>query len=275
VTSAALSWLRGIQDAALLAFAGVLAFRAFLLPREWRQEVPGLGLLAGASGLVALAAGAAWFAAELAAVAQPASPADWLSALPPFVIGLPFGQLLPARLALILLALLLPWPAVRMVLPLAAVALQPWLGHPAEFGLAVPNILHLLAGSLWAGGLVPLLLCMLALPPPAAARVLRRFSVVGAASVLVLAGTGLGQAWVLAGGVWGLTGSPYGRVALLKAGLFALALALAALNGLALTPALARSPNLAATLRLSVTMEALLALAIVLAAGWLANMQPG
>jgi putative copper resistance protein D len=158
-----------------------------------------------------------------------------------------------------------------------AIAMQPWLGHAAQIGagLALSEVLHLLAAGLWLGGLIPLLLCLRALPLRDAARVSRRFSWPGLAAVLILAGTGPAQGLIMAGGAAELVGTAYGRVALLKSALFALALVFAARNGLVLTPKLGRFPAVSRALARSIAVEAIIGAAIVLAAGWLAELAPG
>ena len=94
------------------------------------------------------------------------------------------------------------------------------------------------------------------------------------ATVLLLAGTGLAQVVVLAGGIPGLLHTAYGDVALLKALLFTLAILFAVCNRLILTPRLIRSPSVSVLLQFSIAMEALIGAAIVFAAGWLANLPP-
>jgi mono/diheme cytochrome c family protein len=114
------------------------------------------------------------------------------------------------------------------------------------------------------------------LPPPAAASVCERFSPIGLACVLVLAGTGFAQALELIGSLPALLGTAYGHIALLKIALFLLALTLAAVNRLWLTDRL-RTGALGARrhLLVSVAVETLLGLAIITAAAFLASTVPG
>jgi len=274
-----LTLLRGCHDAATLSLLGALAFTPCVLARDLAPRMaPALRRLARLGGALALALGVLWFLAETAQVADSSGIAAILGAVPDFVTYLSFGQVLLARLVLIALALaLLARPLIALAPALAAVVLQPWLGHAAQVGagLTASEALHLLAAGLWFGELVPLLLCLRALPLRDAARACRRFAWIGLPSVLVLAGTGPAQGLVLAGGAMGLPGTPYGRVVLLKAALFVLALAFAARNGLALTPRLGRHPALSRALAASIGIEATIGGAIVLAAGWLAELAPG
>lgn len=94
-----------------------------------------------------------------------------------------------------------------------------------QTGLSVPlDVLHLLAVAVWLGGLAALLV---ALPPagPAEGRRLRRgipassvdrFSRLAAASVAVLAATGLYQSWRQVGSWDALLNTAYGQVLLVK-----------------------------------------------------------
>ncbi len=274
-----LTLLRGCHDAAVLSLLGALAFTPCVLARDLAARMaPPLRRLAGISGALALLLGIGWFLAEAALVAETHGIAETFGAVPDFVSYLQFGQVLLARLVLIAAALaLLGRPSNALAPAALAVAVQPWLGHAAQIGtgLGASEALHLLAAAIWLGGLIPLLLCLRALPSHDAARAFRRFAWPGLAAVLVLAGTGLAQGFVLAGGAAGLVGTAYGRVALLKAALFALALVFAARNGLALTPGLGRRSSASRALAGSVGIEAVIGGAIVLAAGWLAGLAPG
>jgi putative copper export protein len=66
----------------------------------------------------------------------------------------------------------------------------------------------------------------------------------------------------------------YGHVALLKAGLFILALVFAAINGFVLTARVAYHAAAVRAMRWSVSAEALIGCAILLAAAWLAGLPP-
>jgi len=134
---------------------------------------------------------------------------------------------------------------------------------------------HLLAGAAWLGGLPPLLL-VVTTAPEAALAACRRFSPLGVGCVLALAATAGWQGWALVGSLPGLIGTGYGLMALLKLGLFAALLGLAARHRLRLTPALAAGdPRAARRLARSIGLEAGLGLAVVLAAGVLSGLPPG
>ncbi|MGW5635138.1 copper resistance CopC/CopD family protein [Streptomyces sp. NPDC003832] len=156
------------------------------------------------------------------------------------------GVVLLARLALLLLtaALLLRqsrrgWTWGRADACAGAVlavglALTWAASDHASAGLQVPvamtsSVLHLLATAVWLGGLAALLLTLFRTPPPSPGTV-TRFSRLAFASVTVLVVTGVYQSWRGLGSWTALTGSPYGRLLLLKLAVVALLLAAAALS---------------------------------------------
>ncbi|MGE5117383.1 MAG: CopD family protein [Betaproteobacteria bacterium] len=108
------------------------------------------------------------------------------------------------------------------------------------------DALHLLGAGAWLGALVPLLLVVgraSATSEPAwhalAAQATRRFSALGLFSVLLLLVSGVLNAAWLVGGWTALGTTPYGRLVSAKIVLFALVIAIAAVNRLVLTPRLA------------------------------------
>jgi putative copper resistance protein D len=117
----------------------------------------------------------------------------------------------------------------------AAIELQVLLGHgismPGDVRIVVmaSEILHILAAGAWLGGLLPLAILVANLEPARSASCVRRFSSLGAACVAALAMSSLIQAWFLIGGLPGLIGTDYGRLASVKLVLFIGLLTLAAL----------------------------------------------
>jgi putative copper resistance protein D len=250
-------------DRRLLTLAGLALFVVLAggLLDLWRQ----VGVATGASlresldgdRILAVLAdtryGTVWLArtgilvllAALLLLAEEAGPGDWL--------------------ALRLEALFLS--ATSLVLGAAA-------GHAAavEGGTLAMGLdgLHLLASGVWAGGLVPLALCLTwarRLPSYAtAARAAERFSRVGLAAVSVLVATGAFAAWQQVGGVPAFLGTPYGRWLLVKLALFGALLPVAARNLLTWRRRLATgpdSPQALAALRRHVLTEAALIAAIL------------
>jgi copper transport protein len=106
-------------------------------------------------------------------------------------------------------------------------------GDLVPFALAM-DVAHLLAMSLWLGGLVFLVACVLLarhkLRPAETGAVLSRFSKVALISVAVLAGTGVLMAVREVGLTGLLSGSRYVTLVVFKAGAFGLVLWLAAMS---------------------------------------------
>ena len=154
---------------------------------------------------------------------------------------------------------------------------------------------HLLAVAVWVGGLVQLGLALLpALAPlggPPRTRLLAglipRFSLLAGGSVAVIIATGIYQTVRLLGGWSAFTERAWGRALLVKLALFALVLAFAAFNLLAVRPRLARlagrldraARETAAAVRLrfrrSVLAEAAVATLVLLVVGVLTGVSPG
>ena len=247
--------LRGLHLAALALCAGLLI----------------VGLLRGAAYpqtrlalLAALASGVLWFAAlAQITVAQPFPQAQWV-----MLTQTGFGLVMALRLGFLTLALILPrW---RLGPVVVAILLQPLLGHGAALPEPVQQAgaLHVLAGLAWAGAL-PVLLLLLRDDPQAGLRAARRFSPLGVLLVLALSLGVYGQ-WRLVGGLYGLLGTVYGKLLLLKSLGLLLMLTCAALNGLRL----ARRGQILA-LRRSLRVEAVAGMLVILLAGLMATQQPG
>jgi copper transport protein len=179
-------------------------------------------------------------------------------------------------------------PRGRAALVAAGVA----LGAPALTGhsravtpeaLAVgADVLHLVAGGVWFGGLVGLALVLPGLSGrgPAAAEVVARFSAVAAGVLAALVATGAVLAWRIVGSWTALVGTGYGRLLLLKAAVAAVAVAVAAWNRYALVPrvrAARRAEDRRAGARVvarSVAAEAGVLAAVVLVTGVLVDTSP-
>ena len=172
----------------------------------------------------------------------------------------------------------------------AACLLVPGLaGHAGQTsprGLSLAfDWFHLVAGSVWVGGLIGLV--VLAATLPAARRVaalvvcVPRFSNVAFVSVLVLIGAGIGSAVQQMPTLASFWQTSYGKSLLVKIALLAAALLLAAVNLLRNVPrfkAFGTRPELgapaASLLRRLVTGEALLVSGAVLAAAVLSSLPP-
>jgi putative copper resistance protein D len=233
----------------------------------------------------ALPIGLAWLALEARSMAGARTLAETVAAIPEVLFHTSFGYVLASQGFAIAGALaamaILRWPSL-LALGFAglAVLLEGCHGHGfamADNALLLSQALHLLASGAWLGALIPLLIVVRDAPLSTAELAARRFATLGSISVAVLAGTALYQGFVLSGGLRGLTGTAYGGVLLTKAAIFALLLALAAVNRWRLTPAL-DGPDAETARRgliSSIAAETALGLLVVLAASALSSLEPG
>jgi len=171
----------------------------------------------------------------------------------------------------------------------AALLVPGLAGHAAQTSprgaMVLFDWLHLAAGSVWVGGLIGLLVLWRSLP--AARRVaglvvcVPRFSNVAFVSVLVLIGSGTGAAIYHLPTFASFWQTSYGQALLVKIGLLATAMLLAAVNLLRTRPRLLAyrerpelGPGAAALLRRLVTGETLLVVSAVVAAAALSSLAP-
>lgn len=205
-----------------------------------------------------------------------------------------FGQVWAGRLVLlavfvVFLALLRKRRAAAVdagitVLVGGALLATPGLSGHAASGdlrmLALPtDAVHMAAAAVWLGGLALLLVCVLGPGTPDAALVATRFSRVALWAVAVLVVTGSFQSWRQVRELDALTGTNYGRSLMVKLGLFAGLVGLAALSR-----ALVRRRGAAngggggatplAALRKTVLAEVVVALAVLAATAVLVNNVP-
>ncbi len=201
-----------------------------------------------------------------------------------------FGMVWCARLLLALvLGLLMLWPAAHLLQLVAAsvlIALLALIGHAgATPGVAgrihlASDMVHLLSAGAWLGGL-PALMLLLARTgrsrePTWAAVVITaamRFSRLGIVSVGALLASGAVNSWNLLSGPRDLVTTDYGRLVLLKIGLFVAMVGIAAVNRYHLTPQLA-APAAMRTLRRNSLCEIGLGLCVLLFVGALGTMAP-
>lgn len=166
---------------------------------------------------------------------------------------------------------------------LAALVLPALAGHAGQKsprGLSLPlDTAHLTAGSIWLGGLIGLVVLWFSVGragrAAALAYVVPRFSVVAFCSVLLLIGTGIGQAFQELPTFASLWETSYGQALLWKIGLLSAALLLAAVNLARTKPRLqARDSSAPLLLRRLVQGEILFVAAALFAAGVLASLAP-
>lgn len=144
------------------------------------------------------------------------------------------------------------------------------------------DVLHLVAGSIWLGGLVGLVLVLpgLASRGDAAGEVLARFSTVAAGVLALLVVTGIVLTWRIIGSWSGLVDTGYGRLLLIKIALAAVAVLFAAWNRFSLLPRLqqaSQEPDRQRAGQLvtrSTAVEAAILVAILLVTGVLVDKSP-
>ncbi|MGA7803540.1 copper homeostasis membrane protein CopD [Bradyrhizobium sp.] len=145
-----------------------------------------------------------------------------------------------------------PWRWLALGLAVGLMASMAWTGHAASTAHALgylqlaADTLHLCAAAAWIGGLIPLALLLHAarrydvLGWAALERdAISRFSSLGIACVAALILSGLINSWILVGSFRGLILTAYGWVLMLKLIVFAVMVALAAVNRLSLMPEMA------------------------------------
>ena len=208
-----------------------------------------------------------------------------------------FGQVSLARLAAAaLLAASLPmlqrttdrglWGAGAVVLVTAVLIGPAWIGHAGatpgvagEFPLAA-DALHLLAAGAWLGGLPPLAMLLAAAWrgkelrwATVTAIAVRRFSLLGVISVSALLASGIANSWYQVGTLNNLFATSYGQLVLIKIGLFAAMIGVAAINRFYLTPRLTTVGTVRRLYQTSLA-ESGLGFAAVLVVGFLGAMAP-
>ncbi|WP_435200626.1 cytochrome c oxidase assembly protein [Janibacter sp. GS2] len=220
--------LRTIHDAAAAVTIGALALAAFIVPettRTLRRRT--LSRLAGGAAIIWFLAGVGGILTTFASLAGlKLTDPSYLSQLTAFVWDLDntrTGVISAALVAVVAVAAplvrtksALAWLSATSLLALLPLALS---GHSSASvdHMAGVNALafHLLAASLWVGGLVALLVIRPSLGSHLAVTV-RRYSSVAAWCFVLLVGSGLLASWINMGGLSGLD-SRYGVLLILKA----------------------------------------------------------
>ncbi len=304
-----LAYLRAVHFAATIVAAGVVIFEVTVAAPAFaaaagmvNPEISRLrsrwAWLAWASLAVAAVSGAIWlvllagdiYAAPIAEVWRDGG--VWTVAS-----ETRFGQVSLARLAAAaLLAASLPTlkraanrgprRAGAVVLATAVLIGPAWTGHAGatpgiagEFPLAA-DALHLLAAGAWLGGLPPLAMLLATAwrqKEPRWATVtaiaVQRFSLLGVISVSTLLASGVANSWYEIGTFNNLFATSYGRLVLIKIGLFAAMIGFASINRFYLTPRLT-SAGTVRRLYHGSFVETGLGFAAVIVVGFLGVMAP-
>ena len=157
---------------------------------------------------------------------------------------------------------------------LALVAAPSASGHaldPGRSRIELPiDVLHVAASSVWFGGVVAL--AFAARHGEFRERALRRFSALALLSIGVIGVTGVVRAVSELSSIAQITETGYGRLLLVKTGLFAVLVVLGWTNRYRLVPTLAKS---AQQLRRNLRAEALLFVGLIAAVAFLTQTRPG
>ncbi len=290
----------------LMVLAGMAAFTLYALTATERTAtslialrsivlvLALLGLILSGLGLLVLAA------AMMGASLLPVDPTHLRMILFETAIGTAWIVRMLALVIVLAAALALErFPtAMRIVVLLAssvAIATLVWTGHAgATEGVAgtihrLSDIVHMLAASIWVGGIVSfgwLLFRPAGQISPIELgiihRALEQFSRVGTLVVGLIVLTGLINSQILIGAanIGQIGTTPYGQLLLTKLAVFGLMLALAAANRFKMTPALGRAIQGSGTnptlrrLRISLIVELSSAAAVIGLVAWLGTLEP-
>ena len=278
----------------LLLAAGLALFLALVLPRTWagtetRARLRRLLRYAAGAG----AAGIVLQVPVASVYGQGLELTDVVSAFDPGLVG---NELLSALLVLVGLGVA-AWscstaPPDRtrgwLLVGGAVVALvgPSLVGHTRAFSpsplLVAADVLHLLAGATWLGGLVGLVVSLRALAgrEVLAATTLARFSTLAGGLLLAVAATGTFLAWRIVGSWSGLVETRYGWLLLAKVAIALLVAALGGWNRWRTLPAVERAAGFgdreaaAAAVTRTVRVEAVLLVVLLGVTGFLVNQSP-
>jgi copper transport protein len=170
------------------------------------------------------------------------------------------------------------WPAFAGVV---AIIVSFWFdGHTVSKGFrplhALTNSVHLVAGSIWAGGVVAIAVVLWQRyrrgRPMRAHELVLRFSPIATIALAAVAAAGLLMAVFILDSFGELTGTPWGQMLMLKTAAVGLAAIGGAYNHFRLIPALEAAPDdeeLQAEVRSTITAEAIMLVFVVVVTAWL------
>ena len=295
--------VRAVHFAASATTAGALVFRAVVADpalhavEEVRPVIDaGTRRLAWSGLAIAFVTGMLWLLLQASAMSgQTFGEALTSGAIVTVLDETQFGLVSEIRLALaILLALCLAFDRrqsarwLALVTAVGLVAAIAWTGHaastPSRLGILhlTSDALHLCGAAAWTGGLMSLALALNVLGrhrddagPLFQLDLVRRFSLLGMASVAALVISGIVNAWILVGSFRALVLTNYGWILMLKIAAFLAMVALAGVNRLWLTPRLAGPDGKALrSLARNTVAEIVLALFIFAVVGLLGMLHP-
>ncbi len=286
---------RSLFVAALLSLGGALVFGAVVAPRTLERMGPdeaatvrrALAVWVWVILAAAVAGLTGWTMLQTARFAGLDGIAAAIGELGPVLGGTVFGHVVLLQAVLLaatgtLLAAGRQASGAPLVPALACVACEAGHGHGLAMGGALGPLsgldaVHLLAASVWIGGLPPFLLVVWLAPPAAGAVAARWFSPIGKWAVCLLAGSALLQGSWLVGSLDALVATYYGWIVLTKIALLGGLVGMALLNRNVLAPRLRkdRPAKARAELVASVLVQSGLGLAAILAATVLSALPPG
>ncbi|MFI5626669.1 copper resistance CopC/CopD family protein [Nocardioides sp. NPDC051685] len=281
--------LQFVQYAALLLVVGLVWFRGVIIgehrvPDRAVTRVQRVQILAGMVAVVALvtlapASGALQSESGPGAILtfdawSPASVGkEWLSALVG-IVGVAAALALRER------------PRLASAAGLVAICAPALVGHsravvPAWLVTAT-DIVHLVAGALWLGGLVGLALTLplITRRGTVAAEIVTRFSTLAAASLAALAVSGVLMGWRILGSWTNLLNSTYGTLLMTKVALVVAVAVMAAGNRLLVLPRVRQAAGhddtveAGSMLRRAVLMEAGVLVVVLGVTGFLVDQPP-
>jgi copper transport protein len=130
---------------------------------------------------------------------------------------------------------------------------------------------HIVAGGVWIGGLLALIVAVRGQPSEVKGRAVRRFSTTAGVAIVVVALTGTFRAVIEVGSIRQLVSTAFGVLILIKVGLFLALAALGAVNRFGNVPQASRALR---GLRRVASTEVVIGTAVVLAAAALVNVAP-
>jgi copper resistance protein D len=300
---------RALHFAASVSACGVVFFWIFVAgraigaiagysARDVKEFYARLHLIFWISLVLAFISGVAWFSCVAAEIGDRPAREIFSDDIAWTVLsGTTFGRVWIARLVIGALLAAAVWSQsreqkpiwcslVQVLLAAGFVASLAWAGHAAATpGLQgdihlVSDILHLIAVGAWVGGLLPYILLLKTFRHRKATgselaiiTATQRFSNLGILAVGTIVVTGVVNTWNLVGSVGALIGTDYGRLLLVKIGLFLVMVGFATINRLRLSPRLA-TDDATSKLERNSLIEAGLGLIVLFVIGVLGTLPP-
>lgn len=286
--------LQFLQYAALLLVVGLVWFRTAILgghsvgehrlPDRAIARVQRLQILAGMVAVVALVS----LAPASGALQSESGPGAMLTfdAWSPASVGKEWLSALVGILGIAAALALRERPRLAAAAGLVAICAPAFVGHsravvPAWL-VTVTDVIHLIAGALWLGGLVGLALTLplITRRGSIAAEIVTRFSTLAAASLAALAVSGVLMGWRILGSWDNLLNSTYGTLLMTKIALVVAVVVMAAGNRLLVLPRVRQAAGhddtveAGSMLRRAVLMEAGVLVVVLGVTGFLVDQPP-